>query len=89
MSVKPFRRLFPKKKKSLQERYPQYEIGKWTYGNPKIRNWGEGATLRIGAFCSIADGVKIYLGGEHRTDWVTTFPFSILWESGHKLGRSS
>ena len=85
MSIKPFRRLFPKKKKTLQERYPQYEIGKWTYGSPKIRSWGEGAALRIGAFCSIADGVKIYLGGEHRTDWVTTFPFSILWESGHAL----
>jgi acetyltransferase-like isoleucine patch superfamily enzyme len=85
MPVKPFRRLFAKKKKTLQERYPQYEIGKWTYGSPKIRSWGEGANLRIGAFCSIADGVKIYLGGEHRTDWVTTFPFSILWESGHTL----
>ncbi|MEE4604770.1 MAG: CatB-related O-acetyltransferase [Desulfobacteraceae bacterium] len=85
MSIKPFRRLFPKKKKTLQERYPQYEIGKWTYGSPKIHSWGEGATFRIGAFCSIADGVKIYLGGEHRTDWVTTFPFSILWESGDTL----
>ena len=54
----------------------------WKSQNPQV---GEGATLRIGAFCSIANGVKIYLGGEHRTDWVTTFPFCILWESGHTL----
>lgn len=82
MQIKQFRRLFSKRKLSVQEKYPQYRIGKWTYGNPKIRSWGEGATLRIGAFCSIAEGVKIFLGGEHRVDWVTTFPFSVLWKSG-------
>lgn len=80
MPVKGFRRLFKRKKQSLQARYPEFTIGKWTYGNPKIRRWGEGAVLHIGAFCSIAEGVTIFLGGEHRIDWVTTFPFSILWE---------
>jgi virginiamycin A acetyltransferase len=34
--------------------------------------------LRIGNYCSIAEGVTIMLGGEHRTDWVTTYPFSAL-----------
>lgn len=77
--------MFSKKKPSLQERYPQYQIGKWTYGNPMIRSWGEGATLRIGAFCSIAEGVKIFLGGEHRVEWVTTFPFSVLWEAARHI----
>ena len=78
-------RLFSKKKPRLQERYPQYQIGKWTYGNPRIRGWGEGATLQIGAFCSIAEGVKIFLGGEHRIEWATTFPFSVLWESARDI----
>lgn len=72
----------------LKNRYPQYDIGRHSYGNPEIRTWKEGSTLKMGAFCSIADGVKIFLGGEHRTDWVTTYPFSVLWDcardiSGH------
>ncbi len=40
-----------------------------------IRSWGEGAQLSLGSFCSIADRVQIFLGGNHRTDWVTTYPF--------------
>ena len=36
---------------------------------------GRGGGLRIGAFCSIASGVTVALGGNHRTDWITTFPF--------------
>jgi acetyltransferase-like isoleucine patch superfamily enzyme len=48
----------------------------------------EGTTLEIGAFCSIASGVKIFLGGEHRVDWVTTYPFNALWEqSSHFKGH--
>jgi acetyltransferase-like isoleucine patch superfamily enzyme len=46
--------------------------------------------LRIGAFCSIVDGVQIFLGGEHRTDWVTTFPFSAKWPAAkHIVGHPS
>lgn len=51
-------------------------VGKHTYGAPRIRWWGEDANLVIGKYCSIAERVEIYLGGNHRTDWVTTFPFS-------------
>jgi acetyltransferase-like isoleucine patch superfamily enzyme len=80
---------FKRRKPSLQERFPQYEIGRASYGNPAIRDWGEGASLKIGAFCSMAAGVKIFLGGEHRTDWVTTFPFPVLWkkQAGHIPGH--
>lgn len=77
------RRSFTRKKKpSLRERYPQYEIGRHSYGDLRVHHWGENATLKVGAFCSIAGGVRIFLGGEHRVDWVTTFPFSTLWELG-------
>lgn len=31
--------------------------------------------MYIGNFCSIADNITICLGGNHRHDWVTTFPF--------------
>ncbi len=49
--------------------------GRHSYGSPEIYSWGEGAELIVGNFCSIASNVKIYLGGNHRTDWVTTYPF--------------
>jgi acetyltransferase-like isoleucine patch superfamily enzyme len=49
--------------------------GKHTYGSPHVYYTDSGAKLTIGSFCSIAANVHIYLGGNHRTDWTTTFPF--------------
>lgn len=83
------RRRMRDKKRGLAERFPQYEIGRASYGDLEVRSWKEGATLKVGAFCSFAAGVKIFLGGEHRTDWVTTFPFPALWKerAGHIPGH--
>ena len=52
-------------------------MARHSYGleNIKVRSWGEGAQLHVGDFCSIADNVTVFLGGDHRTDWVTTYPF--------------
>lgn len=52
-------------------------IGKYTYGIDNITtyNYGSNNKLIIGSFCSIAPNIKIYLGGNHRMDWVTTYPF--------------
>ncbi|HCW77240.1 MAG TPA: hypothetical protein DHU63_11980, partial [Candidatus Marinimicrobia bacterium] len=50
-------------------------IGDYSYGAPIIRWWGEKAKLQIGRYCSIASNVKVYLGGNHHHDWVTTYPF--------------
>ena len=55
-----------------------YHIGEYTYGNPAVLHWGENSNLYIGKFCSIANGVTIFLGGEHRTDWISTYPFNII-----------
>ncbi|MFC0283242.1 CatB-related O-acetyltransferase [Camelimonas abortus] len=52
-----------------------FEIGAYSYGRPKVRFAESGAPLSIGRYCSIADKVEILLGGNHRTDWVSTFPF--------------
>jgi acetyltransferase-like isoleucine patch superfamily enzyme len=52
-----------------------FEFGRGTYGEPTVQ-FPNAATLRVGAFCSIADNVQIFLGGNHRTDWITTYPFS-------------
>ena len=43
-------------------------------------SWGEGKSVTIGSFCSIASNVKIFLGGGHRTDWGTTYPFGHIHE---------
>jgi virginiamycin A acetyltransferase len=52
-------------------------VGKYTYGhnNIKIYYWGEETWLSIGSFCSIAENINVFLGGDHRTDWATTYPF--------------
>jgi acetyltransferase-like isoleucine patch superfamily enzyme len=71
--------------KTIQQKFPQFDIGRGTYGIPKIRSWREGPTLRIGAFCSIAANVQIFLGGEHRVDWVTTYPFSLFWPDARHI----
>ena len=53
-------------------------IGDFTYGQPLILTWGENTKLTIGKFCSIGANVQIYLGGNHHTDWLTTYPFNVL-----------
>jgi len=64
-----------------------WEIGDHTYGQPQILE-PRMAALRIGKFCSIASGVTIILGN-HRTDSVTTYPFSTLKKHWPGIIRSS
>ena len=54
------------------------EIGDFTYGCPLIMTWGESTKLKIGKFCSIGANVQILMGGNHHTDWCTTYPFNVL-----------
>jgi acetyltransferase-like isoleucine patch superfamily enzyme len=56
------------------------DVGEFSYGAPKVRAWPASGRLTIGRYCSIADGVEIFLGGDHRTDWFTTYPFSDFTE---------
>lgn len=71
----------------FQQRYPGYSIGPGSYGLPEVHDWQEGSTLSIGAYCSIAEGVQIFLGGHHRSDWVTTYPFpAMLPQAAHIRG---
>lgn len=62
------------------KRYPNYEIGTASYGLPIVHDNHEGTTLKIGAYCSIASNVQIFLGGQHRTDWVSNYPFPFFFE---------
>lgn len=75
---------FDRGKAHFKRRYPQYEYGTGTYGMPDVKHDDEQTTLKIGAYCSIASGVLILLGGNHRTDWVTSYPFpAMLKEASH------
>jgi acetyltransferase-like isoleucine patch superfamily enzyme len=55
-----------------------FEIGNFTYGRPKVRFPESGAKLFIGKYGSIADNVQILLGGNHRLDFVSTYPFGAM-----------
>ena len=58
---------------SENRKYARYDIGAYSYGKPKI--YGGAGEFSLGRFCSIADGVTVYCGGEHRYDWVSTYNF--------------
>lgn len=49
-------------------------VGRWSYSTSplKIYRWNYKSKIYIGNFCSIGPEVKIIIGGEHRTDWVST-----------------
>jgi acetyltransferase-like isoleucine patch superfamily enzyme len=51
-------------------------VGRHTYGTPNVYYWDDKTKMRIGKYCSIAENVVVLLGGEHRLDWITTFPFN-------------
>ena len=56
----------------------QIDVGDFTYGRPIVHQWDKTTKLKIGKFCSIAGNVHVLLGGEHHTDWITTYPFDVL-----------
>lgn len=70
-------------------------LGRRSYGDPRIWRWLDddgtwlGGDVHIGAFCSIAEGVAIFTGGEHNTSWVTTYPVRVMYglEGAHHDGH--
>ena len=56
------------------------KMGKYSYSreNIEVLAWGEKADLVVGAFTSIAKGCRCFLGGNHRTEWGTTYPFGLI-----------
>lgn len=69
----------PGPRRYLMNKNPQlaaFDIGDKSYGKPTILFPGSGSTLQVGKFVSIADDVVIMLGGNHRVDWITTYPLN-------------
>ncbi len=52
----------------------ELSFGRYTYGEPAIE-YISGGSLSVGHYCSIGNRSSFWLGGNHRTDWVTTYPF--------------
>jgi virginiamycin A acetyltransferase len=75
-----------KKKKIL-------EIGKYSYGIPHIYFWDYETKLIIGKFCSISSTANFLLGGNHRKEWISTFPFNAFSDFSvnvqHEIGYTS
>jgi chloramphenicol O-acetyltransferase type B len=67
---------------------PLTSVGRGTYGvrTSSIRRFPfDEHAIRLGKYCSVAEGVTFLPGGEHRPDWVTTYPFVI--GHGHPASR--
>lgn len=67
------------------KKYQKFEIGDWTYGEPKVFLGRTHGLLKIGKYCSIAPFVEFTLVGDHRTDFVTTYPFSMFFTQYNHL----
>jgi acetyltransferase-like isoleucine patch superfamily enzyme len=65
-------------------RIEKVTVGKKTYGDLNVTDFSSADTkLIIGSYCSISPGVRFLLGGEHRIDCISTFPFKVKC-FGHK-----
>lgn len=63
----------------LEDKLPNQKIGKHSYGELCLVDWSPNdGKLRIGKYCSFGPEVKVFLGGEHRADWISTYPFNVL-----------
>ena len=52
-------------------------VGKYSYGILDVHVSNKNFKLRIGNYCSIAEGVMFLLSGEHSIDTITSFPFKV------------
>ena len=58
----------------------EIEVGEFSYNSKMLVRGHPEAKLIVGKFCSFAPELVIFLGDEHRTDTITTYPFGM----GHK-----
>ncbi len=76
---------FEQQQEKFAKKYPQFNIGKCSYGMPIVHAHDKRTSLCIGSFCSIASGVEIFLGNHHRTDWISTYPFPAFFDDASHI----
>lgn len=65
-------------------------VGFGSYGSENliVHSWDQSTKCNIGKYCSIADNVNLYLGGNHNTNLISTYPFGTSNELiGHRPGH--
>lgn len=73
---------------------PFLSVGAHTYGfqHLHIHAFDHLNRIEVGRFCSIADEVHVFLGGNHRPDWVTSYAVAqnptVQEFKGKRLGES-
>ncbi|MDP2070954.1 CatB-related O-acetyltransferase [Methylotenera sp.] len=70
---------FARQQAKFAKRHPNYTIGTASYGLPIVHDNHGLTTLKIGAYCSIASNVQIFLGGQHCINWVSSYPFPFFF----------
>lgn len=61
-------------------------LGKYCYGDPVLHFYnGPICRLDIGSFVAFAPDVHIHVGGEHFTEYVSTYPFSDVFGDGGEI----
>lgn len=88
-------RLSARLSRSTRQPWPYLSVGRHTYGQVNVVHFAGDppVQLQIGDYCSIADGVEFIVGGQHRLDWVSTYPFRVIndldgaFEDGHPCSR--
>lgn len=65
-------------------------VGKKSYGDLNIYHWeADNEGLNIGSYVSIAPDVKFILGGNHRYDTISTYPFKVKLAKERKEAYSN
>jgi acetyltransferase-like isoleucine patch superfamily enzyme len=68
--------------------------GRHTYGKLSVRTWLEqnlSSIIPVGAFCSLADNIVVFMDGNHKYTTFSTFPFkeSLGWNApANTYGKS-
>lgn len=65
-------------REALRGRRPRVRVGSHSYFNGGVRVHRYHETIdghvTVGRYCSIADDVEFFLGGNHHPEWVSTYP---------------
>lgn len=71
----------PYKDRVLKINGKNIKVGAFTYGleSAQVFSWGEKVEVEIGRYCSISFGLKIFCGGNHRSDFFSQYPFGIIF----------
>jgi acetyltransferase-like isoleucine patch superfamily enzyme len=61
--------------------YYMLKLGEHSYGSAIVKAWNRRSDIvHVGKFCSLADGITIFIDGNHRIDTFSSFPFHEIFK---------